>query len=107
MASSIAPDLFLVCDLVIGYVAFITLPISNSYTLLGFGLLRTNTCVLILPHATISIVRVIRVPINHATGDFLPAVPCADEVPYGCVIDATAYQDIVLGVAEVARLAIS
>ena len=91
MAPSAAPDLSIVYDFVIEHVAFRTLPISNSYTLLGFGLLRTNTRVLVLPHATISIVRVIWGPINRATGDFSPAFLGADEMPYGCVIDVTAY----------------
>ena len=107
MTLSTAPDHFIVYDLVIKHVAFTTLPISNSYTLLVFGLLRTNTGVLVLPHATISIIRVIWRPINRATGDFSPAVLRADKTPYECVIDFTAYQDVVWGVTEVARFAIS
>lgn len=107
VASSTAPDLSFVCDLVIEHVACMILPISNSYTLFGFGLLRTNTCVLVLPHTTVSVVQMMRASINDATGDFFPAVFRADEVPYGCVVDVTTYQDIVWGVTNVARLAIS
>lgn len=59
--------------------------------LFGFGLLRTNTCVLVLPHATVSVVRVIWTSINNATGNFLPAVLRANEVPYGCVLNSAAY----------------
>lgn len=91
MASSTAPDLLLVNDPVFESVRFTVLPILNSYTLLGFGLLRTNICVLVLPHATVSVVRVIRTSINHATGDFLPAILRADEVPYGRVLNFAAY----------------
>lgn len=107
MTPSTAPDVFLVHHFVIDHVAYVILPVSNSYTLPRFGLLRTNACVLVLPHATVSVERVFRTSINCAARDFFPAVLCADEVPCGCVIDATAYQDIVRGVTEVAGLAIS
>lgn len=107
MASSTAPDLFLVHDLIIEHVAFMLLPISNSQALLGFGLLRTDICVLVLPHAAVSVVRVIRASINRATGDFFPADFRTYEIPCRRVIDATAYQDIVWGMTKVARLAIS
>lgn len=80
-----------VYDPIIEIVCFMLLLVSSSCMLFRFGLLRTNTCVLVLPHATVSVVRVIRTSINHATRDFLPAVLRADEVPYGCVLNFTAY----------------
>ena len=107
MASSTTPDLFLVYNLVVEHVASTMLPVSKSYTLLRFRFLRADTCVLVLPHAAVSVVRMVQASVNRATRDLFPAALRADEVPYGCVIDATADQDIAWGVTEVARLAIS
>lgn len=107
MTSATAPDVFFVHNLVIDHVSCIIQPISNSYTLLVFGLLGTHTRVLVLPHATVFVVWAIRASINDAARDFVPAILRADEVPYTCVIDATAYQNIVWGVTEVAGLAMS
>ena len=91
MASSTEPDLFFINDPVVENVAGTILPILKSYTLLWFGLLRTNTCVLVLPHATVSVVGMIRTSINRAARDVFPTALRADKVPYGCVIDPAAY----------------
>ena len=67
IASATAPNLFFDIELVNEDISCIIVhPISHSYTLLGFWLLRTKTCVLTLPHATIYVVLVIRVSINAA-----------------------------------------
>lgn len=91
MASSTTPDIPLVIDLVIRHVACTILPILKSHTLLSLGLLRTDTYVLILPHAAVPVVGMIRASINHATRDLLPAALRANEVPCGGTIDGTAY----------------
>ena len=83
MASSTNPDLFFVADLVIENVAGTAPPVLKRYRLLPFGLLCTNTCVLILPHAAVSGVGMIRVSINRATRNLLPAALRANKVPYG------------------------
>ena len=91
MASSTYPHPFFVYDFVIEYVVGAILPISKSYKLFRFGLLRANACVLVLPHATVSVIGMIWASVNFATRDPLPAALGANEVPYRSVIDGTAY----------------
>ena len=91
MASSTDPNHFSIQNLVIEYVIGTILPILNRYRLFRFGLLRTNTCVLIFPHAAVSVVGMIRASINLATRDLFPAACHANEVPYRRVIHSTAH----------------
>ena len=82
MTSSTNPDQIFVCDLVIEHVTGTILPILKSDRLFRFGLLRTDTCVLVLPHAAVSVVGMIRVSINLASRDFSPAALGANKEPY-------------------------
>ena len=107
MASSANPDLVLVCDLVVEHVIDAILPTPRSYALLRFGLLCTDTRVLVLPHAAISVEWMIHASIDRATGNPFPATFCTEKVPYGGAIDPAANQNIVWYLTEVARLAIS
>ena len=91
MTSSTNPDQILVCDLVIENVTGTIPPILKSDRLFRFGFLGTYTCVLVLPHAAVSVVGMIRISINLTSRDFSPAALCADKEPLGCVIDGTAY----------------
>ena len=82
MTSSTNPDQLFVCDLVIEHVTGTILPILKSGRLFRLGLLRTYACVLVLPHAAVSVVRVILGSINLASRDPSPAALRANKEPY-------------------------